>query len=381
MKNRLLHISFFFGLAILFSVGVYAHAAHAAELYVYPQEYDIVPGDTITVEVRVDGKFDSVNVVKARIVYPPDLLRVEDLSSRGSFLHLWAEEPDDDALAGVITFTGGIERGSYVIGGKALTITFRALTQGTATVTIDPHTSAVFRNDGRGTQAELTTTAGTYHIIDSVADPLVITSPTHPEEYTWYRSRVFTATWPITANEEWSYVVTKNPFEIPDDFPDTPVGQVTFENLDDGVHYFILKRRIPGSPWKIVGRRRVRVDGTPPSIPQYAIGQDASLFEGKRFVAFSSFDTASGIAQYEVIEGSTATRPATSPYVLLDQLEQTGLRIRAIDQAGNTSEVVIREETAVRKLAIGWIVAGALFVAVCVLVIVWFLRKKEEPIQ
>src|SRR5262249_47050520 len=76
------------------------------------------------------------------------------------------------------------------------------------------------------------------------------------------------------------------------------------------------------------------------------IYHDASIFDGKYFITFSTIDKQTGVDYYEVLEqdangniqGTTTPaiwKRATSPYLLADQSLQSAVMVRATDKAGN----------------------------------------------
>ena len=373
MHNSKIRLFATIGVSIFGSLLAFRMAS-ASQLFLYPQEYDIAPNQKLIVDIRLDAKLDQVNVVKMKLRYPVAMLKVEDISTRGSFLSLFAESPNVDRASGEITLTGGIPHGSYVIGAKVATITFEPLVPGTAELVFDQTYSSVLKNDGKGSPTVLSTVKGTYHIIEAITDGIEITSPTHPSETVWYRSSGVTLQWAGEANAQYSYVITTNPFEVPDSNLDEFTGSVSYTDIDDGVHYFIVSRHQDDQTWKIVGRRRILIDKTPPSPIEYALGRDASVYGGKNFIAFTATDAASGISRFEIQEGRTTTSSITSPYVLLDQSLKSALILRAFDFAGNKSEVVIREGTTYAwwyAVILGIIVLGGML-------LIWILIKSRK---
>lgn len=354
--------------------------SHASTLFPYPGEYQVTAGQTLTIDIRLDAQLDRVNVVKLKVLYSKDLLEVTSVDTRGSFLSLWPEGPTIDAAKGTITGTGGVPRGQYVIGGRVMTIVFTARTQGTASVTFDTEYSEVLKNDGRGTPTALEAEAGTFYVVDEIVDGIVMTSPTHPDENAWYRNTSFTANWEADPQALYSYVLSTNPLENPDDFPEVFEGTATFDVVGDGAHYFIVKRKLGSEPWKIVGRRRVLIDTTPPGEITYAIGQEQNAYDGKVFLAFFALDATSGIDRFSIDEDGQATMDAASPYILKDQSKHSRIVIRAYDRAGNIRELTIEQKREVGKnlSAALWIV-GALIV-VSGMLLIW-LRSKKKKIE
>jgi len=80
----------------------------------------------------------------------------------------------------------------------------------------------------------------------------------------------------------------------------------------------------------------VSEDTIPPEDFIIVLGQDESLFDGKKFAFFSAVDNQSGIDHYEVIENGKSPVRSGSTYVLQDQSDNVTLRVIAIDKAGNT---------------------------------------------
>jgi hypothetical protein len=376
MQKRTI-IFFLFGVALALA-GFHVHAASAAELFAYPREGQLQPGDIFNVDIRLDGRLSSINVVKASISYPVDVLDVLDVTSQGSFLSLWPEIPKVDREAGVITFVGGVPNGSYVIGGRVITISFQARTPGQADIAFNSKASSVYLNDGKGTQASLDVIGATYFVVDELVPTIQIFSSTHPDENTWYPASTVRFTWVPKQGAYYSYVLTKSPFETPDNFVEKNPGKAEFVDVDDGAYYFILKEQIPGNPWRVVGRRKALVDTTPPINVQYKIGRDTIAYNGKIFLAFSASDYASGVDRFDIIEGDEITRDANSPYVLHDQSRSEKLILRVRDKAGNMVQVIISSpQKQAQSISLWLIVIGAI-VVIGGIVGLWMRKKKSK---
>ena len=76
-------------------------------------------------------------------------------------------------------------------------------------------------------------------------------------------------------------------------------------------------------------------DTEPPAQFDIQVGKDPSVFDGQYFISFYTTDAGSGVARYEVQEGSALTQVFGNTYVIKDQTLQTPLTVRAIDNAGN----------------------------------------------
>jgi len=80
-------------------------------------------------------------------------------------------------------------------------------------------------------------------------------------------------------------------------------------------------------------------DNQPPQELTAIVGQDDSIFEGKKFITISAVDNQSGIDYYEVTEGNWPTVRSGETYVLQDQSESSVIVITAYDKAGNYSKI------------------------------------------
>lgn len=81
-------------------------------------------------------------------------------------------------------------------------------------------------------------------------------------------------------------------------------------------------------------------DTTPPEKFIVVLGQDPSMFDGRKFAYFSSIDNQSGIDHYEVSENGTSAVRSGSTYVLQDQSDKVKLTVTALDKAGNKTTAV-----------------------------------------
>ena len=123
--------------------------------FVLPDER-IYPGDIFTVEIRLDSKDVSVNVVEARIIYPSDMIEIISIERTGSILNIWREKPAFFDLFGygLASLVGGVHPGFQDDDGLVGTIYFLAKDAGTVNISFSPE-SSVLRNDGLGSEAFL----------------------------------------------------------------------------------------------------------------------------------------------------------------------------------------------------------------------------------
>lgn len=100
-------------------------------------------------------------------------------------------------------------------------------------------------------------------------------------------------------------------------------------------------------------------DVAPPEFVSVEVGQDASLFSGRKYVSFFAKDDESSISKFEVKEGWFGRyTEADRYYVLKDQEQGRDIWVRVTDAAGNTA--VEKISSAHSNNAWMWIVGGIL---------------------
>ena len=98
-------------------------------------------------------------------------------------------------------------------------------------------------------------------------------------------------------------------------------------------------------------------DSTLPESFSPQVSRDASIFDGKWFVAFVAQDKGFGVSHYEVQEGAGAWKKAVSPYLLEDQSLRSPIAVKAVDKAGNERiETLVPQNSA--KWYENWLVWG-----------------------
>lgn len=333
-------ISLIFILTLLWGV----KSVQAATLSVTPDFRQVNDKELLTADVRLNSEGQVVNAVQAVITYPADVLEVVEVVHSNSFLTLWPQEPTVDSTLGTITMVGGLPNGSLVIDGLVAKLTFRIKSINDVEIAFDETKTSVRLNDGLGTAAKLTTSSGIYKIKAAVFTN--ITSSTHPQEDVWYNNNNPKFQWSVEEGAAYSYILSDDPTTIPDDTRDSIVGEVEYKNLNDGIHYFILKKQASANKWDILGIRRVMIDAHPPRPVQVVIAQDPSVYENKKYLMFTATDATSGIDHYRVDENGTVTPKAKSPFLLKDQTLTKPLEVSAFDRAGNeASKVLVAKPT------------------------------------
>lgn len=121
-------------------------------------------------------------------------------------------------------------------------------------------------------------------------------------------------------------------------------------------------------------------DKTPPEPFKVYLGQDETVFDGKRFISFVATDLQSEISHYEVVESGLPPVRSETTYVLLNQSGPVEVTVVAYDSAGNMRESVYTPEQSYLTLIV--IVAFALvLILVSFALLVRREMKKNDSIQ
>lgn len=171
----------FVGLGAIFLV---TDAYAAATLSVTPSSQSVTVGTTLPVEVRLNTGGDAVNTVTANLTFSKDKIRLQSVSTTGSFLTIWFELPDTESEVvtannnGEIRITGSLptpgQSGSNSLIAK---LTFVPIAAGSATLNF-ASTSAVYRNSDNTNIVGTSNTGGTYTISEVAPTATPTLAPT-----------------------------------------------------------------------------------------------------------------------------------------------------------------------------------------------------------
>lgn len=357
-----------------FCVGI--RGAMAAELLLYPDPVEISDGGSAVVEVRLDTEDANVNAAEIVLTFPPNALTVREALLGGSIFPLQPERP----FLGVdsVKLVGGAPSGFSGSGIVARLVVSAPETRSadSAVLAFDEEATKVLLNDGKGTPAPLTTRST--DVLFTPAPSFTVTSPSHSEEGVWYPNRTAIFHWEAEEGAAYSYRLVRDPTQVPDETPDTPVGDIKFENLEDGIYYFVLRKL--SDPPDAVFRRRVQIDAGLPESFEVLVTKQPEVYAGDYWYAvFAPQDAVSGIARIEVAETRGSEDPiwyeAASPYPLRDQSRSSTLRVRAKDLAGNIYEVSVPPEPSMPS----WIwFAGSFIGLVGIILLIQKRRKRLE---
>lgn len=358
-------------IAVLFIAGWFfwgAQSANAATLSLSPSSGSYNVGQIINAKILVSSADQAMNAASGALVFPASMLEVVSLLKAGSIISLWVQEPTFSNAAGSVNFEGIVLNPGYRgSSGTILTVQFRVKSQGSASINFS--SSSVLANDGLGTQilsnagsAAFTLNARTAPLPVSLPVPSSvpsspqpnqqlsllprISSPTHPNEDTWYSSKNPRFEWELPKGvTDVSFRVTSQPESNPGSISDGLVVAKEYKEHDDGIWYFHLRFK-NSRGWGPAAHFRLQVDSSPPRPFAITFLRGASSYDVRPVVRFGTTDSLSGIDHYEVKTKEKDFVPlaisdvrASNQYVLpVQPFGKNEVVISAYDKAGNSIE-------------------------------------------
>ncbi len=340
-------VLFAFVFVLLF--GSLPQPAEASTLVLSPATGTFIVGSTFTVTVLLNTENDAVNTVGTLLTYPADKLQLVSPSTGNSIISIWTTLPKVDNMRGIVELQGGIPGGIKTSNAAVTTLTFRVNSVGTGVIKFG-ESSKVLLHDGHGTDSLRQVTNGVYSLVLPPPAGPIVSSETHPDQSKWYANPTVVLRWaPDQTVDGYSFSLSDNPTDEPDDISQGLKQSVTYKNLNDGVHFFHIKSLKDGA-WGGTTHFAIKIDSTAPAQFPVEILPSARTSNKTPIAQFSSTDAASGINHYEIkivpltpsANGFSQTLfiEATSPYVLPElNLGNYDVIVRAYDEAGNYREV------------------------------------------
>ena len=380
--------------------------ARAASLSVTPASGTFTVGSTFTVAVVVDTDGKPINTFEIFLRFPADRLQIVSPATGESIASVWVGQPRFDNRNGTIELRGGIPGGITTGRGVIANIQFRAKSVGDVFVRIGEN-SRVLANDGSATDILQDTNGAAYRIVlPPPAGPLV-TSPTHPDQDRWYTEQQVTFSWGDEPNASgYSYVLSQNPIDAPDNISEGPRTNVAYAEVASGEWYFHIKALRDGI-WGGVTHFAAHIDREPPAEFQVEIISGMWTTQTQPVVQFFSTDALSGLDHFEIkivpLDGeldpnSLLFVEATSPHISppLD-VGTYDIIVRAYDKSGNyrvgterlhivgglsrflNDNGVVLGRSSV--LPWTWLLAGILLVLVLVILILYWARRRHNKMH
>ena len=349
MSSRQAVLSVFVGFVSLFLF----QNAQAAVLTLNPVSGSFSVGSTFDVPLFLNTENESVNVIEVSLSFPPDKLQLVSPSTGRSIVSVWTAPPTFNNQTGRISLQGGIPGGVNVSSGLFTTLTFRVKGVGQAVLKFLDETK-VLLNDGLGTDVLKQTQGAIYKLtLPPPAGPIVV-SETHSDQSRWYQNSTAILKWaPEEDVDGYSYMLSDEPVDLPDNTSEGIRNEIAYKNLSDGVHYFHIKT-LRDSAWGGITHFALNIDTTPPASFPIKISPSPRTSSKQPIISFETTDALSGIDFYEYKIVSLQSQPeidltkssffieADGSQVLKLDIGSFDVIVRVLDKAGNFREVVQR---------------------------------------
>lgn len=337
-------VGFCLGLALVLGLSCLNQArAQDASLSLEPRSGSFKVKESFEVKLNVDTAGIPINASEATIYFPADKLEVTAISKDDSIFTFWTEEPQFSNSEGKILFSGGLPHPGFNGTGRIFTIKFAAKNTGAVYLSFDD--ACVLADDGQGTGILKFLREAKYLVIQpgpASSEPRIF-SPTHPNVGEWYDNNSPKLEWGLNPDIEGvSFVLSQDADESPDAVSEGRVPFITYEDIPDGIWYFVLKFKY-GNRWTETNRYQIQVDTSPPHPFELVIDNGGDATNPQPDVYFESDDDVSGIASYKVRVGEQKFFDLMPAQVGLFSvpLQKPGsykVVVRAADRAGNNTQ-------------------------------------------
>ena len=350
--------SFLIRTAFIISVFVTApFVVYADTLYISPSSGTYSAGKTFPVRVLVSSTAQPINAVSGTISFPQDKLQVVSVSKADSILTLWVQEPSFSNTQGTISFEGVVPNPGFTgSSGRVITVNFKAVGQGTASVKFT--SGSVLANDGNGTNILQNIGTASYSIggstvpatvepvsSDNKRDPRSpgapdVKSDDFPDSKTWYAKNVGTFSWTLDTDVTGARLLLgKLSSAEPTVVYDPAIASKVLDNIDDGLWYLHVQLKNQYG-WGAVTHYPFRVDNTKPDTFTVREIPRADTTDPKGRFAFQATDGISGINRYTVqMDGGESINwrdDASGTYISTPVSPGSHTLVaRAYDEAGN----------------------------------------------
>lgn len=338
---------------LLFFFG--ASSAYAATLSLTPSTGVYTAGATFSASVVVNTNGASINAADGTLTFNPKEITVISVS-KGSIFNLWTAEPSFSNAAGTITFSGGSPTGYTGGNGVVISIAFRSVAAGSPRVSFSK--GSVLAADGKGTNVLTTMNGGAYTIgakevaaepekIEYVAPANTPSAPkvessTHPDSTKWYNVKRAELSWSIPSDVvAIRTLLDSNAGSIPTKVYDTPIKNVSIEDLPEGISFFHIQFK-NANGWGKVSHYRLAVDSEKPTSFDIKLAEGNDVSNPSQMLALEAHDAASQVRRFLIqLDGKDPyefKNDKGSSTVALPQLEpgHHSAIIEAFDEAGNS---------------------------------------------
>ena len=342
------------GILFLFFAGV--QEAQASVLKLQPSTGTFTVGSTFDVSVYLDTEGEFVNAIDVNLEFPARTLQLSSPSTGPSIIEIWTSPPRFNNQTGTIELLGGIPRGINVSNGLIIKLTFRVKSTGSAIVKFSD-ASRVLLNDGLGSDSLYQVQNAVFRLaLPPPAGPIVV-SETHPDQLKWYQQVTVVLSWASAeAVDAYSYMLSAEPVDFPDDTSEGARTGVAYKGLASGKHYFHIKALKDGR-WGGTTHFGINIDAESPAEFSVEVKPSPKTKERQPIIQFFTTDSLSGLDHFELKTVplsshivQTARREdqplfieIESPFILSElELGAYDIIVRAYDNAGNIRETVQR---------------------------------------
>ncbi|MCI0680300.1 cohesin domain-containing protein [bacterium] len=392
----------FFIVGILF---VLPWHCQAATLSLNPAGGIFEVGSTFQVSIILDSENRTINALEVNVQFPKDILQVISPTTGKSIISLWTSKPSFNNIDGTLNFQGVIPGGINVEKGLVATLTFRAKAPGEAFVKINDN-SSVLLHDGLGTEVLHDTSGGIYDIVLPPPEGPAVASDTHPNQLVWYPLRTVSLRFePIPDAAGYSYVLNKEPVDVPDDISEGTKNAVVYRDLADGKHFFHIKAS-RGDMWGGATHFGIQIDAEPPADFPISILPSARTASPRPILEFGTTDRHSGMEHYELSivplspeapDSMPVQIEAESPFIVPRlSLGSYDAFIYAYDRAGNVR--VVKKKIEIVKpiysffderglyagdVALPWWVLALIFLIIIIILsyIAWVVKRYRNKME
>ncbi len=275
----------FFSFVIFFSVVFFfllsPSFAHAASLYLSPASGTYNKGASFSVGVYISTPVGSeANAVSGTLSFPTDKLEVSSVSTSGSIMSLWVQEPSFSNSAGTVSFEGVILNPGFAgNSGKVVTVSFKAKSVD-ATAATAFSSGSILANDGLGTNILTSFGSGSYKIggeppaetpvtppepVTAVPGAPTISSSTHSSPDAWYSNNDPQFAWSMPRSVTGVNVLANQSATTdPGTLSDGVMSRYTYTDVDDGIWYFHVRLQNEKG-WGPVSHFRFQIDTVGPA--------------------------------------------------------------------------------------------------------------------
>ena len=325
--------------------------AQSASLNLTTAKFSYKVGDVFTIKVSVVSGGNTLQVARAKITYPADLLTAQAFTLGSLFPQ---KSPGESIGNGVINSGGYLLGAGTTANGILGTATFKVKKAGSATITLI-NGSRLITPDGQdiyggGNSLNLTlnetttkkdeaTSATSATTKESRIITPVISSSTHNGDK-WSQQKLAAFTWTAPA-DNLGYVINFGQEMLNElsDQVNTTANAKSYSDLTDGIWYFQVKAKF-ASGFSDIETYTIKIDTTPPQTPLPSIEVvPQANGENTYKISFGAIDQTSGVIGYQIAFDDGNFTAAASPYLLTSAEKNAQIAIiKAIDNADNESQ-------------------------------------------